>query len=215
MRANGAGQVIGQAMTDYSATSTDQIGKVMVFIKNTYYDGYDQNDNSTTTATSTTLANGNLADRFTHIVRLALEKLTNVFLDMTLWVKTLKTENVEASKQICIDDVCVTKEELMKLKNNSSNGGGSTNIPENTNSNSSSTESSSASTSTSTDNSGSSGTSTENSSNISTEGSTSAPTGDNSAPVTPSASTDSGSQTAPSTPETPAPSESTNTPTGN
>jgi hypothetical protein len=116
MKATDAGQVIGQALTDYNATSTDEIGSVVLFIKNSYYDGYDQNSVSTTTATSTTLENGNIADRFTHLVRVAFEKLTDVFMDMTLWVRGVKTDKVE-TKELCLEDVCVTKDQLKQMLN--------------------------------------------------------------------------------------------------
>jgi hypothetical protein len=96
-----------------------------VFIKNTYYDGFDSTL-ATSTATSTTLSDGSLADRFTHIVRLAIEKLTNVFLDMTLWVKNINADKVQ-TKQLCIDDVCVTKSQLQQMIQNSGNNSNSQN----------------------------------------------------------------------------------------
>jgi hypothetical protein len=125
MRATGSGQVIGQAMT----SSDTDTGTVLVFIKNTYYDG-ENTIQSTSTATSTTLADGSLADKFTHIVRLAFEKLTNVFLDMTLWIKNVNADKVQ-TKELCIDDVCVTKEQLKQMIQNSANANTSNNGPEN------------------------------------------------------------------------------------
>jgi hypothetical protein len=118
MKATEAGQVVGQALTEFVATSTESIGSVIVFIKNQYYDG---GDDYLQTSTSTTLADGSIADRFTHLFRRAFEKITSVFLDMTLWVKTLRTDRVQ-TKELCIDDVCVTKQQLQQmLLNNSGN----------------------------------------------------------------------------------------------
>ena len=104
----------------------------MVFIKNTYYDGGDKV--SAQGATSTTLFDGSVADRFTHLLRLAFEKITNVFLDMTLWIRNIKTDKVQ-TKELCIEEVCVTKEQLQQmLMQNNSNNNNSNNaniIPEN------------------------------------------------------------------------------------
>jgi hypothetical protein len=115
---------------NFSASSTDiATGTVVAFVKNTYYDGVDIVQ-STTTATSTVLSDGSLADRFTHFVRTAVEKLTNVFVDMTLWVKSLRADKVE-TKELCIDDVCVTKDDLRQMllnknQNNSTNSSNQT-----------------------------------------------------------------------------------------
>jgi hypothetical protein len=111
MKASDAGQVVGQALNDFVATSTDSAGVVMVFIKNQYYDG---GNDIIQSSTSTTLADGTLADRFTHLLRLGIERVTNIFLDMTLWIRNLKTDRVQ-TKELCIEDVCVTKEQLQQM----------------------------------------------------------------------------------------------------
>lgn len=124
MKSTDAGQVVGQAMNDFVATSTESVGTVMVFIKNQYYDGGDEYIQS---ATSTTLADGTIADRFTHLFRRAFEKITNIFLDMTLWIRNLKTDKVQ-TKELCIDDVCVTKEQLQQMLLNSTQNNSNNNI---------------------------------------------------------------------------------------
>jgi hypothetical protein len=118
MKATRSGQVIGQALTGYSGT---EIGSVVVFIKNTHYDigdryGLDEAfENASTTIT--TLFDGSIADKFTHLVKRAFEKLTNVFLDIVLWVKELRTDRVQTN-ELCIEDVCVTKQDLVQLLQN-------------------------------------------------------------------------------------------------
>jgi hypothetical protein len=113
MKATGPGQVIGQALTSFSSESANATGTVVVFINNTYHDGLDIVQ-STTTATSTTLSDGSIAERFTHYVRTALENLTNVFLDMTLWVSNLNTDRIQ-TKELCIEDVCINKYKLQDI----------------------------------------------------------------------------------------------------
>jgi hypothetical protein len=111
MRATDAGQVVGQALNEFVATSTDSTGVVMVFIKNQYYDGGDEYVQN---SEATVLADGSIADRFTHLFRRAFEKVTNIFLDMTLWIRNVKSDRVQ-TKELCIDDVCVTKEQLQQM----------------------------------------------------------------------------------------------------
>jgi hypothetical protein len=116
MKATDPGQVIGQALTSFVSSTTNATGTVVVFIKNTYYDGIDLIQ-STTTATSTVLESGSIADRFTHFVRSSIEKLTNVFLDMTLWIRNVKSERIE-TKIFCLEDVCINKYDLQGLLEN-------------------------------------------------------------------------------------------------
>jgi hypothetical protein len=126
MKSTDAGQVVGQALNDFIATSTESVGVVMVFIKNQYYDGGDEYLQN---STSTVLADGSIADRFTHLFRRAFEKVTNIFLDMTLWIRNVKTDRVQ-TKELCIDDVCVTKDQLqqMLLNNSGSNSVSNSNV---------------------------------------------------------------------------------------
>lgn len=105
MRATGAGQVIGQALTDDAGT-----GKVMVFIKNTYHDG---NSDSETEET--------IADKFTQIVKNTLEKLSDVYLNMTLAISSLKANEVSANKvtvqQLCVGQACFSENEMLEFRN--------------------------------------------------------------------------------------------------
>ena len=99
-------------------------------------------ENSTTTdvfatssATTTVLVNGTLETGFTHFVRLSIEKLSDYMLNMTLSVKEIYADRVR-TKELCIEDVCITKSELQQVLNNRySNSGGSytpPNVPGNT-----------------------------------------------------------------------------------
>jgi hypothetical protein len=124
MKATDAGQVVGQAMNDFLATSSESLGTIMLFIKNQYYDGGDEYVQS---STSTILSDGTVADRFTHLFRRAFEKITNIFLDMTLWIRNLKTEKV-TTKELCIEDICLTKEQLKILIQNSVQQNGTNNM---------------------------------------------------------------------------------------
>jgi hypothetical protein len=67
-----------------------------------------------------------MANNPRYLDRLAIEKITNIFLDMTLWVRGVKANKVE-TKELCIDDICVTKTQLQQMiQNSQSNGGGNT-----------------------------------------------------------------------------------------
>lgn len=104
MRATGAGQVIGQALTDDMGT-----GKVMVFIKNTYHDGNNDTDTEET-----------IADKFTQIVKNTLEKLSDVYLNMTLAISSLKANDVTANKvsvqQFCVGGECFTESDMKEFR---------------------------------------------------------------------------------------------------
>jgi hypothetical protein len=105
MRATGAGQVIGQALTDDTGT-----GKVMVFIKNTYHDGNSDDDTEET-----------LADKFAVLVKNAIEKLSDTYLNMTLAISSLRAENVSASKvsmnEFCVGSECFTEADMKEFRN--------------------------------------------------------------------------------------------------
>jgi hypothetical protein len=149
MRATDAGQVVGKALTGLSGENVQ--GEIIVFIQNTYFDGqYDDEEvvsdaNATnpdssviqpvSTDKKTYLSDGSLADRFTHLVRKAVEKLSNVFINVTAWVKELKADRIE-TKELCVEDVCVTKTQFLQMiqssgsqqnnSNGNTNSGGST-----------------------------------------------------------------------------------------
>jgi hypothetical protein len=125
MKATEAGQVIGKALTGLSGTDIE--GSIVVFIQNTYFDGFyiDEHkigevgsetaySSTTQTAYKTTLPDGSLADRFTHMIRLTIEKLTDVFIKTRLWVKSLRTEKVETNI-LCIEDVCINKDQFKRI----------------------------------------------------------------------------------------------------
>ncbi len=105
MKATGSGQVIGQALTD-----DDGSGKIYVFIKNTYSDG--------TTADDTELT---IADKFTALIKTTFEKLSDVYLNMTLAISTLKANDVKANKvtvqQLCVGQACFTESEMLEFRN--------------------------------------------------------------------------------------------------
>ena len=45
---------------------------------------------------------------FIKIIKLAIEKLNDIFINVKLWIKGLKTDKVE-TKELCIDDICINK----------------------------------------------------------------------------------------------------------
>jgi len=49
--------------------------------------------------------------------KLVIEKLASIFIDTVLWVRGIKTGKVE-TKELCLDGLCVTKEQLQQLLNN-------------------------------------------------------------------------------------------------
>lgn len=51
---------------------------------------------------------------FVQLVKTALEKMSDILINMTLWVKELKTDKIK-TQELCIDDVCVTKEQLQQM----------------------------------------------------------------------------------------------------
>jgi hypothetical protein len=105
MKATGAGQVIGQALTDDAGS-----GKVMVFIKNTYHDGTTDTDTEET-----------IADKFTQIVKNTLEKLSNVALSMTLLVSEVKASIVGAdtvkTNFLCVGSECFSEADMKEFRN--------------------------------------------------------------------------------------------------
>jgi hypothetical protein len=115
MRATGAGQVIGQALTDYNNSDVNVVGKVMVFIKNTYHDGNSDDDTADT-----------IADKFTALVKNTLEKLSGVTIAMNLWVSELKATSVTADnvvaektvvKEFCVGSECFTEADMKEFRN--------------------------------------------------------------------------------------------------
>jgi hypothetical protein len=102
MKATDAGQVIGQALTDLVVDSEGK-GKVMVFIKNTYHDGKTDSD-----------TDESIADKFTALVKNTIEKLSNVLLNVTLWVSSLKAEQVNTTI-LCIGDTCINESDLKEF----------------------------------------------------------------------------------------------------
>jgi len=122
MKATDPGYVIGKALTALPE-STEQ-GEVIVFIQNSYFDGqYDiieegvvlsGNENLESSDSRTILENGSIADRLTHLVRRALEKLSMIFIDMKAWFRELKAERIE-TEELCVGNVCVTEEQFLEL----------------------------------------------------------------------------------------------------
>jgi len=80
-------------------------------------------DTATSTATSTILTdndgNRTVADAFTHFVRLAIEKLDNYFLDVTLWANKVKANQICLSKSSG-GEVCVTGDQLQAVLDSAS-----------------------------------------------------------------------------------------------
>jgi hypothetical protein len=73
---------------------------------------------STSTAlTATDFSIAQVGAEFVTLIRESLEKLSNVFIDMTAWVKELRADRVE-TKTLCLEDVCVTKQQLQQMLNN-------------------------------------------------------------------------------------------------
>jgi len=109
MKSTEPGMVIGKALTSFNS---DTEGTVLVFIQNTYFDGvYDEDSTldqiidgvsaigqtlspSDSNDNRTVFADGSIADRFTHMVRRALEKLSNWYMDIVLWVREIKTDTL-------------------------------------------------------------------------------------------------------------------------
>jgi hypothetical protein len=75
------------------------------------------------TPNQTVLFNNEIADNIVHALRVSFEKLSSVVLDMALWVRELRTDKVQ-TKELCIEDVCVTKAQLQGLLNSA--GGAAT-----------------------------------------------------------------------------------------
>jgi hypothetical protein len=115
MKATQAGPVIGQALSSFDG---QDIGVVTAFIKDTYFDGMYNESNldginngdpvnlipqNTNTPNQTFLADGTIADRFTHLVRRAIEKLSEMFLDMIVWVRELRAQKV-VTTELCLAD---------------------------------------------------------------------------------------------------------------
>lgn len=241
MKATGAGKVVGQALTALAGDNIE--GQIIVFIQNTYFDGYYDNSSSTdmlnassSTSTITTvtqdgnrtvLANGSIADRFTHLVRLAIEKLSDIFLNIKLWIQNLKADKVE-TKELCIDDLCINKEQLQNLlnnqnqnnfnnSNNSNNSTNNSNTGNTTNTENTNTDSTENGTTTDngTDNSTSTSTGdTDNSSTTEDNNGTSTPIISPESTTTPETTTEPSTTTEPgSTPDTTTTPETTPTPT--
>jgi hypothetical protein len=57
-------------------------------------------------------------EQFVNLIKSSLEKLSDIFININLWVKSIKADKVE-TKELCIEDVCVTKEQLRTLLQNS------------------------------------------------------------------------------------------------
>lgn len=55
---------------------------------------------------------------FIELVKRALEKLSGIFINTRLWVESLRAEKVE-TKELCIDGICVTKEQLQGMLDSS------------------------------------------------------------------------------------------------
>ncbi|HPX52512.1 MAG TPA: tail fiber domain-containing protein, partial [Candidatus Paceibacterota bacterium] len=55
---------------------------------------------------------------FIELVKRALEKLSEIFINTKLWVESLRAEKVE-TKELCIDGICVTKEQLQGMLDSS------------------------------------------------------------------------------------------------
>lgn len=111
MKATSAGRVLGKALTGFEGTGDEQ-GMVQVFIQNTYYEG----DEDEGISERITLATGKIADKFTNSVKTSFENLSDTMLNMTLWVKTLKSENVQTqlvqTDRLCVGQTCITESEL-------------------------------------------------------------------------------------------------------
>jgi uncharacterized membrane protein (DUF441 family) len=139
MKATDPGFVIGKALT--ALTESTEQGEVIVFVQNSYFDGqYDifeegvvlpGNENLESSDSRTILENGSIADRLTHLVRRALEKLSMIFIDMKAWFRELKTERIE-TKELCVEDICVTRDQFLQMIQNS--GGSYTQVSNNSNS---------------------------------------------------------------------------------
>jgi hypothetical protein len=56
-------------------------------------------------------------EQFIGLIKNSLEKMSDILINMNLWVKSLKTDKVE-TKEICIDDICIDKEDLKKMMQN-------------------------------------------------------------------------------------------------
>jgi hypothetical protein len=122
MKATDPGQVIGKALT--SLPDDIEQGEVIVFIQNSYFDGqYDiieegvvipGNENLESNDSRTILENGSIADRLTHLVRRALERLSSIFIDFKAWIRELKAEKIE-TQELCVGNVCVTEQQFLKL----------------------------------------------------------------------------------------------------
>ena len=98
---------------------------------------FTMNNMSTTTsealASSTNLVDGNdltiqqYGENFVQLIKSAIEKLSDIFVNVKLWVKSLKADKVE-TKELCLEDVCVTKEQLKVLLQNSGQNSSNNNI---------------------------------------------------------------------------------------
>lgn len=122
MKAVAAGFVLGRALESFSASASGSTGSILVFIQPMQYepkvsDLLQAGDNSDTQAWLQSLANLNQtqASVFGDI---AVEGSLLVQKDLTVGglisAATLKVDTINA-KKLCLDDVCITKDELVKL----------------------------------------------------------------------------------------------------
>lgn len=120
MKATEPGQVVGKALTGLPEDVEE--GEIIVFIQNSYFDGLYTSMNSTadygqeliSNDSRTVLENGSIADRLTHLVRRALERLSSVFIDFKAWIRELKAEKIE-TQELCVGNVCVTEQQFLEL----------------------------------------------------------------------------------------------------
>jgi hypothetical protein len=125
IKATKAGRVVGKALTSLSG-SENETGMVMVFIQNTYFDGGEGNDFTS----QISVATNEVMDRFTNSFKNTFEKLSDVLLDMNLFVKALTTEKI-VTKEICINQTCIVEDDLkefLKYKNSQINTSTNTEI---------------------------------------------------------------------------------------
>ena len=121
MKSTEPGKVIGTALGDWPSPSTSSgspaspttTGTVMMFVSN-HYDLGTLNPDGTLGAASTSTPASGILDQFTALVDRSLQRLGAVIVNGIATLKEVIADKLTA-KQLCLEDVCVTRDQLKQL----------------------------------------------------------------------------------------------------